>query len=167
MRAWSEFRAAPEGFTDNVGSACAVLMACGGASEKAIADPANPPTVTVSVSPALVSLEAGATQAFSAVIDGANDLRVTWAVQEGAAGGAITSAGLYTAPSAAGTYHVIATSIADASRTAAAAVSVAAATRPPPPSSTWVSGYYPGYQASMYPAAKVDFSASSWMGTPR
>src|SRR5438132_8702247 len=85
-----------------VGAACAVLMACGGASEKTIANPANPPAVTVSVSPALVSLAAGATQAFSAGVDGANDLGVTWSVQEGAAGGAITSAGLYPAPAAAG-----------------------------------------------------------------
>src|SRR2546430_14144301 len=29
----------------------------------------------------------------------------------------------------------------------------------PAPSSVWVTGYYAGYQASMYPAAKVDFSA--------
>jgi WD40 repeat protein len=35
----------------------------------------------------------------------------TWSVQEGAAGGAITTDGVYTAPSAAGLFHVVATSV--------------------------------------------------------
>jgi len=139
-----------------VGAACALLMACGGASEKEVASPPpSPAAVTISVSPAAVSLTAGATQAFSAGVVGLSDIAVIWSVQEGTAGGAITTAGLYTAPSAAGTYHVVATSVTDASKSAAAAVSVAAKAQ----SGTWVSGYYVGYQASMYPAAKVDFSA--------
>jgi hypothetical protein len=49
---------------------------------------------------------------------------VTWSVQEGAAGGTITPTGVYTAPENAGTYHVVATSAADISRTAVAAVAV-------------------------------------------
>lgn len=122
--------------------ACALLIACGGSPKKS--GPA------VSVSPTAVSLVAGATQAFTAGVVGLSDSAVTWSVQEGAAGGAITTAGLYTAPPTAGTYHVVATSVTDASKSGVAAVSVAA---------TWVSGYYVGYQAGMYPAAKVDFSA--------
>jgi hypothetical protein len=38
---------------------------------------------------------------------------VTWSIQEGAAGGTITPAGVYTAPATAGTYHVVATSQAN------------------------------------------------------
>jgi hypothetical protein len=45
----------------------------------------------------------GGTQQF------ATDVDVTWTVHEGAAGGSITSAGLYTAPASAGWFHVVAT----------------------------------------------------------
>jgi hypothetical protein len=51
---------------------------------------------------------------------------VAWKVLEGAAGGTITSAGLYTAPNAAGTFHVVATSAGDPSASATAAVTVSA-----------------------------------------
>jgi hypothetical protein len=51
---------------------------------------------------------------------------VSWSVQEGNAGGAVTSAGLYTAPSSPGTYHVVATSTADASKSGTATVVVSA-----------------------------------------
>src|SRR5262249_39618523 len=47
---------------------------------------------------------------------------ITWSVMEGAAGGTIDSNGLYTAPSVAGTYHVLATN-ADA-QTASALITV-------------------------------------------
>jgi hypothetical protein len=50
---------------------------------------------------------------------------VTWSVQEGASGGAITPAGVYTAPNGVGTYHVVATSVADGTKTATATVTVA------------------------------------------
>jgi hypothetical protein len=50
-------------------------------------------------------------------------------VQEGAGGGAVTGAGLYTAPSAPGVFHVVATSRADPTRSARATVTV---TSPPP-----------------------------------
>jgi chitinase len=124
-------------------------------------DAGSPPpavnAVSVALSPLAVSLSPGATQAFAAGVANASDARVTWSVQEGASGGAITSAGLYTAPAAAGTYHVVARSTADETKTAVAAVSVSA----PVPSrgGAWVTGYYVGYQATMYPAAQVDFSA--------
>lgn len=41
------------------------------------------------------------------------NLPVFWSVREGSAGGTITSGGLYTAPTAAGTFHIVATSQAD------------------------------------------------------
>jgi chitinase len=69
-----------------------------------------PKPVTVSVTPASSTL-AGCTAArFTAAVTGAADGSVTWSVQEGAAGGTIDASGNYTAPSAAGTYHVVATS---------------------------------------------------------
>ncbi|HQR30207.1 MAG TPA: cellulase family glycosylhydrolase [Anaeromyxobacteraceae bacterium] len=52
---------------------------------------------------------------------------MTWTVQEGAAGGAVSSTGTYTAPSTPGTYHVVATSVADGTRQDVAAVTVATA----------------------------------------
>jgi hypothetical protein len=61
---------------------------------------------------------------FSASVAGAADTSVDWSVQEGAAGGTVTPAGLYTAPQDAGTYHVVATSRADRTRSAVAAVTV-------------------------------------------
>ena len=50
-----------------------------------------------------------------------------WSVQEGASGGTIDATGRYTAPTAAGTYHVVATSVADPTKTDAAVVRVSTA----------------------------------------
>jgi hypothetical protein len=89
-----------------------------------------PPPITVAISPTTVSLLTGSTQSFGCTVTGSSDTACTWSVQEGSAGGSVTSAGAYTAPSAAGTYHVIATSHADSTKTATATVKV---TAPPPP----------------------------------
>ena len=59
---------------------------------------------------------------------------VSWSVQEGSAGGTINGAGTYTAPSSAGTFHVIATSVADNTQSASATVTVAPSQSPPPTS---------------------------------
>lgn len=77
----------------------------------------------VAITPRAASVAAGATLTFQAAATGA-DARVTWSVAEGEAGGAITTAGVYTAPAAAGVYHVVATSVADARATATATVTV-------------------------------------------
>ncbi|HYD42928.1 MAG TPA: fibronectin type III domain-containing protein [Anaeromyxobacter sp.] len=82
--------------------------------------PAAP--VAVTLSPAATSVDACRTARFAATVTGSSDPAVTWSVQEGAAGGTIDAAGTYTAPNAAGTFHVVATS-----RTGAA-VAVAAVT---------------------------------------
>lgn len=89
--------------------------------------------VSVSVSPASVSLAAGGTQQLTATVSGTTNLGVTWTVLEGAAGGSIDSTGLYTAPSTAGTYHPAATSVADPTRSGTAAVTVVTSSPPPPP----------------------------------
>jgi hypothetical protein len=85
-----------------------------------------PPVVTVTVAPSTPSVVPGGTVAFTATVTGTGTTGVTWSVQEGAAGGAITAGGSYTAPATAGTYHVRATSMADASKSGTATVTVTA-----------------------------------------
>ncbi len=118
---------------------------------------APPPPVEVSINPASVTVPAGGTQTFTATVTGSTNTAVTWSVQEGAAGGTITSAGVYTAPATAGTYHVAATSQAAPTKSAVATVTVTRTQ--PPPGNKWVSGYYTGWNADLYPPEKVDFSA--------
>jgi hypothetical protein len=81
------------------------------------------PVITVAVSPGTAAVNSCLTQTFAASVTGTTDTAVTWSVLE-AGGGTITSAGVYTAPSTAGTYHVVATSHASSSRTAQATVTV-------------------------------------------
>ncbi|NVJ07058.1 chitinase [Myxococcus sp. AM001] len=119
--------------------------------------PAPPPPVEVAISPTSATIPAGGTQAFTATVTGSTNTAVTWSVQEGAEGGTITQAGLYTAPVTGGTYHVVATSQAAPTKSAVATVTVQST--PPPPSGKWVSGYYTGWNSDLYPPEKVDFSA--------
>lgn len=80
--------------------------------------------VSVTLSPATVTLEVGTTQQFNATVNGASTKTVLWSILEGANGGNITSTGLYTPPSTPGTYRVVATSTADAGKSATAVVTV-------------------------------------------
>ena len=79
--------------------------------------------VAVSITPASVSLQTGSTQTFSAKVTGSSNTGVTWT----ATGGSITSSGVYTAGSTAGTFSVTATSMADTSKSTKATVTVTAA----------------------------------------
>ncbi len=85
---------------------------------------APPAPIAVAIAPSPAAVDSCGTVTFSATVTGTSSTGVTWSVQEGTAGGAITAAGVYTAPSNAGTYHVAATSVADASKGAIAAVAV-------------------------------------------
>ena len=62
------------------------------------------PSAGISVSPHAISLQAGQQQQFAAVVSGLNNPAVSWT----ASGGTVSSAGLFVAPSAAGTYTVTA-----------------------------------------------------------
>jgi hypothetical protein len=73
-----------------------------------------------------VTVDACQPSAFTATVSGTGNQGVTWSVREGPSGGAITALGAYTAPQSAGTYHVVATSLADPTRTAEGSVVVAA-----------------------------------------
>src|SRR6266481_7543577 len=96
-----------------------VFTGCGGGGTTSL--------IGVSISPLTANLSQGGTQSFSAAVSGTSNSGVNWAVQEGGAGGSITSMGAYTAPNKGGTFHVIATSQADTSKSATATVNVAAA----------------------------------------
>ena len=78
-----------------------------------------------------VTVAPGGTQQFTATVAGTSNTQVAWSVEEGTAGGGISSSGLYTAPgTGGGTYHVVATSVADTTKSAVATVTVVAASVP-------------------------------------
>jgi hypothetical protein len=82
-----------------------------------------PTPVAVTLSPASATVDGCRTVQFTASVTGTTDTRVTWSVQE-AASGTVSTAGLYTAPNGVGTAHVVATSVADPTKTAIALVTV-------------------------------------------
>jgi len=88
-----------------------------------------PKPVSVEISPASVTIASGANYQFLALVSNANTPAVTWK----ASGGAITSAGLFTAPkvNTSTTFHLVATSVADPTVTASAMVNVDKAAPPP------------------------------------
>lgn len=81
-------------------------------------------TSTVLVTPAQVSVPRNSVQTFSAIVPGNGSVK--WSVQEGSAGGTITSSGIYAAPSQTGVYHVVALNTANISDSAIATVNVVA-----------------------------------------
>ena len=89
---------------------------------------ATPTGTVVAVAPLSVTVSVGDTQTFTASVIGASGISqaVTWNVQEGAGGGAISADGLYVARDNPGTYHVIATSQADGSAAGRATIIVQA-----------------------------------------
>src|SRR5262249_62320728 len=84
--------------------------------------------ITVSISPEVASVQEEGTVAFTASVTGApiGQSDVMWSVLE-ADGGTVDSSGNYVAPATEGTYHVMATSIADPSRSDTATVTVTSA----------------------------------------
>lgn len=92
------------------------------------------PSATISISPRTSSLQAGKQQQFSAVVSGLSNPQVTWT----ASGGVISSTGLYTAPSASGTYTISAKAVSSqngslTSVTSDLAVVTVTQPNPPPP----------------------------------
>ena len=97
------------------------LSACGGGSSNS----APPPPIVVAITPGSPSVAVGATQQFTAVVTGTSNTAVNWSVAE-SNGGIINASGNYMAPMKAGSFHVVATSQADSSKSAIAGVSVTA-----------------------------------------
>ncbi len=85
---------------------------------------APPPPVTVALTPSPAAADACKTVQFSATVTNAANGAVTWSVREGATGGTVSTSGLFTAPATGGTYHVVATSVADPTATTVATVTV-------------------------------------------
>lgn len=84
--------------------------------------------ISVSINPTSASISTGATQQFTDTVSGSSNTNVSWSV-DGVNGGntiagTISTAGLYTAPNAAGSHTVTVTSAADTSKSASAAVAV-------------------------------------------
>lgn len=105
----------------------ASALIAAGASQLACGSSQAPVVLGVAISPSTASLLLGGTQQFTATISGSTDTAVAWSVREGSSGGTVNSTGLYTAPAAAGTYHVVATSHADNTKSASATVTASQA----------------------------------------
>ena len=97
-----------------------ILASCGGSTSPT----PTPLPVSVSISQSSVNMTSGETRTFSATVTGSLNQMVTWSVQEGSAGGTINSSGVYMAPDTFGTFHVVATSQADSTKSATATVVV-------------------------------------------
>jgi hypothetical protein len=89
--------------------------------------------VSVTIAPPAVTLIPNATVQFSATVKDADDNSATFAIREKSRGGSIAQTGKttanYTAPSALGVFHVVATSVADPTKSATATVTVAEKTK--------------------------------------
>lgn len=100
-----------------------LATACGGGGGGS-----TPAPVSISLSPAAASVAIGATQSFQATLGNTSNTAVTWSVQEGAAYGTIDASGLFTAPlvinGSTAAVHVVATSVADSSKSATATVTL-------------------------------------------
>jgi hypothetical protein len=108
-------------------SATLPLATCSSSGSSSGTNPVNP-TVVVSVSPTSASVQVGGTQQFSVTVTGTSNTGVSWS----ATGGTISSTGLYTAGSSAGTFGATAVSVADSTKSAQATVTVTVTSAPPP-----------------------------------
>jgi hypothetical protein len=84
-------------------------------------------TAGLAVSPNAATIAAGTSMTFTVRVTGLASKDVTWSVREGDAGGTIAADGSYVAPATAGTHHVVATSVADPTKSNVAVVTVTAA----------------------------------------
>ena len=114
----------------NAGATCHVVATSvadatksGTATVTVTAPPPPPPAVAISISPTTATIDACRGQVFTATVTNTSNTAVTWTVVE-ADGGTVTTGGAYVAPTAAGTYRVMAVSQADPARTATATVTV-------------------------------------------
>ena len=82
------------------------------------------PAISVAISPNSVSLRINETQVFQATVSDSSDQTVAWSLEEGNLAGAINQNGTYTAPNSSGTYHIVATSKADNTKSAKSVVTV-------------------------------------------
>jgi hypothetical protein len=113
-----------------LGCAAVFIVGCAGTASKT-------PTIAISVAPTAASVAVGNTQQFTATVTGTSNTAATWSVAGGAANGAISTTGLYTAPATVPNppqVTVNATAQADSTKSASATVTVTG-----PPTSVSVS----------------------------
>jgi purple acid phosphatase-like protein len=92
----------------------------------------TPATISVTLSPHTVPLQVNAQVQFTATVTASANTAVTWS----ASGGTITTSGMYTAPTTAGTFTVSVTSQADPTKSDKATVTVTTTAPPPTPTPT-------------------------------
>lgn len=98
----------------------ALLTSCGGAANSTSSGQ-NANVVSVTISPSATSISAGGSQTFVVTVGGSSNTNVTWNASAGTISGTGNTIN-YTAPAAAGSYTVSATSAADTSKSASATV---------------------------------------------
>jgi hypothetical protein len=115
------------------GAGCRGVVSASGTSGSSASGNGNeggtPGTVQVTLSASNPVLAPNATFQFSASVSGTEpgqSTAVYWVIREGASGGSVDASGKYTAPGIEGTFHVVATSVADPSKSATATVLVSA-----------------------------------------
>lgn len=124
-----------------IGAVIVALLAVGGIVwmlRSSMSVGAKPAKVEVTIFPETAKVVAGKSADFAATVTGAPSSEVTWKVEEGEKAGEIRTRGAYakegaislystyTAPKTPGTYHLVATSTADASKSASAEITVVA-----------------------------------------
>jgi streptogramin lyase len=121
--------------------------------------------VTTTVMPATARIAAGVPMQLSAQVTGSPDSTVVWSIVEGAAGGTITSTGLYTAPATSGTYHVIAASHANPLQTAMVTIQVSSVATPVISVPTYVTANATGLYATIPAQAGCTYAWTVTGGT--
>lgn len=124
-----------------IGAVIVALLAVGGIVwmlRSSMSANAKPTPVEITMFPTTAKITAGKGVDFAATVTGAPTSEVTWKVEEGdnagqiqtrgayAKEGAISLYSTYTAPKTPGTYHLVATSTADTSKSASAEITVTA-----------------------------------------
>lgn len=92
---------------------CVLALVLAGCAGEGTNTPTPGSSIRVSLSATSVNLSPSSNHTFSATVTGTNNTAVSWSVVGGASNGAITQAGVYSAPAEPGTYTVVATSQAD------------------------------------------------------
>ena len=136
----------------------------GGASNAVNFTVASGSTGSVSISPTTVTVPEGGYQTFTATVSGGGS--VNWSVQEGSAGGSITSGGGYAPPNSTGTFHVVATNTTDPSQSATATVTVVASFLSVLHSFTGTPDGIAGTPGLLLDAAGDLYGATEWGGLP-
>lgn len=80
--------------------------------------------VTIEVIPPTAVVQTGSSRSFAAAVTGTANTAVTWTLGEATGCGTVLASGTYTAPGGAALCHVVATSVADPTKSASATVNV-------------------------------------------